>query len=532
MSSSSPRAQLEDQVRGLLPRLWDVAPDLASQAGATGWDHLLPEPSLAALEQRSSAYDQLLDGARELATKLGVGSQDCDVLAARIDLFNFATFEIRNWRHNPDPFSFLGGLLFDMLLKQRGDTDQHFTALAARCTAIPGYLETFRAGLGKPDRLWVDTARRVTGSMGSLFSALVPSAKRAGASHQTLLTLEAASRGVAASADDHRRWLEGLTDSETIENRWLLSDDHYSRLLELKQLKLSLDDVETIGHEQLALRIAQRDSHPPPSGQPPRDFEEAIRSVREVVERSRRFVTDRNFATFPVDEELVVRATPSFLRPIIPFAAMISSGVLEQAQRSVYLVSEPEDADLSELRLARITGVAVHEGYPGHHLQLSAANQRSSILRARIVGAPGVGGEAALGTDLVEGWAHYVEEKMQEEGFGCLPGAAWVLRNDQVWRAVRILIDVGMCRGRMNPTEAVGMLVEHAGLSKASAEAEVRRYTVNPSYQLCYLIGKLKLDSLKEDLLEAWGEAGSERRFHNTVLEAGCIPVEMLRDFC
>ena len=84
----------------------------------------------------------------------------------------------------------------------------------------------------------------------------------------------------------------------------------------------------------------------------------------------------------------------------------------------------------------------------------------------------------------------------------------------------------------MNPTEAVGMLVEHAGLSKASAEAEVRRYTVNPSYQLCYLIGKLKLDSLKEDLLEAWGEAGSERRFHNTVLEAGCIPVEMLRDFC
>jgi len=59
----------------------------------------------------------------------------------------------------------------------------------------------------------------------------------------------------------------------------------------------------------------------------------------------------------------------------------------------------------------------------------------------------------------------------------------------------------------------------------------VRRYTSNPTYQLCYLIGKLKLEQLKSDLLLEWGESGSERRFHDTVLEAGCIPVEMLRSF-
>jgi uncharacterized protein (DUF885 family) len=88
-----------------------------------------------------------------------------------------------------------------------------------------------------------------------------------------------------------------------------------------------------------------------------------------------------------------------------------------------------------------------------------------------------------------------------------------------------------MCRGKMAPSEAVGMLVEHAGLTPDSAEAEVRRYTANPSYQLCYLIGKLKLEALKSDLLDSWGTSGSERRFHDTVLGAGCIPVEMLRDF-
>ena len=120
---------------------------------------------------------------------------------------------------------------------------------------------------------------------------------------------------------------------------------------------------------------------------------------------------------------------------------------------------------------------------------------------------------------------------MQDEGFGCMDGSRWVLRNDQVWRAARILIDVRMCRGKMSTQEATKMLQECAGLSELSAQAEVRRYTSNPTYQLCYLIGKLKLEQLKGDLLTQWGSNGSERRFHDAVLDAGCIPVEMLRSF-
>jgi len=528
---TSPRNQLEEHVRSALPNLWSVGPELATRAGARGWDHLLPEPSAEALEGRSEAYDSLLDGAKTASSNLGVGEQDVAVLAARIKLWKFATFELRNWERNPDAFSGLGGLLFNMVLKQGADSDEHFSNIAARCRGIPAYLDTFRARLSKPDRLWVDTAERITSSMGSLFSALVPSAQEAGASSSTLEALDEASKAAAAAAQDHRRWLNALTDAETVEGKWLLSEENYGRLLELKHLRLTTDEVEKIGHEQLALRIAQRDSHQPPRGAAPSGFAEAIAGVRSVVDSSHQFVRSKDFATFPQSEELILRETPSFLRPIIPFAALLSSGPLDAVQRSFYLVSDPVDGDLTELRLARITGVAVHEGYPGHHLQLSAANERASLLRARIVSSPGVAGEADLGTDLVEGWAHYAEEKMQDEGFGCLPGAAWVLRNDQVWRAVRILIDVGMCRGRMSPAEAVSMLVDHAGLSKGSAEAEVRRYTSNPTYQLCYLIGKLKLEQLKSDLLLEWGEAGSERRFHDTVLEAGCIPVEMLRSF-
>ncbi len=88
-----------------------------------------------------------------------------------------------------------------------------------------------------------------------------------------------------------------------------------------------------------------------------------------------------------------------------------------------------------------------------------------------------------------------------------------------------------MIRGRVGAEEAVGMLVEHTGMPVASAEAEVRRYSSNPGYQLCYLLGKVKLDSYRQELQGLWAGNYSDRRFHDLVLGAGCIPIEMMRRF-
>ncbi|MEE2827950.1 MAG: DUF885 domain-containing protein, partial [Myxococcota bacterium] len=524
-------AMLEAQVRAFLPQIWEEAPDLATVCGAHAWDSRLPRPDADSAARRSELYGALLTEVEEHRSASLHARHDIEVFEARLAAWRYAALELKLWKRNPDALSGLGSLLFTMLIHRPEDPDTHFAAVAARCRAIPDYLETFRGRLDLPERIWVDTAVRVCRSTGPLFDALLPSAQAAGAAGSTLDDLADAADTARRASDDHRRWLEALSDAETMEGGWLLSDQAYGHLLDLKLLDLTIEEVEEIGREQLAMRVAQRDQHQPPSGPPPASFAQALERVGQIVSESRRFVLDRQFAAIPSKEELVIQATPSFLRPVIPFAALLSSGPLESVQRSVYLVSEPADGDLSELRPARIGGVAVHEGYPGHHLQLTTANQTCSLLRSRFIGSPGCNGEAALGVDLIEGWAHYCEEQMQEAGYGCLPGAAWVLRNDQVWRAVRILVDVGMCRGRMSPEEAVGLLVEQAGLSRPGAEAEVRRYTSNPTYQLCYLIGKEKLSALRRELLQTWGQEGSPRRFHDLVLAAGCIPVEMLRRF-
>jgi uncharacterized protein (DUF885 family) len=514
-----------------LPGVWELAPELATHAGVTGHDHRLPDPSRRALEERLQYCQGFADELAEAAPQGLRESHDVTAFQARLEAWRYATEDLNAWKRNPDPLSDLGGLLFQVVANPGDDTNAAFVSLAARCRAIPAFLEGYRQRLDKPDRLWVQLAGQVAEAMPALFESLPQAASDAGACGETISSLADAAGQARDASDDHRRWLEALTDAETVEDSWLLSDDQYEGLLARKGLGLNVDEVEAIGWQQLELRSAQRDSHRRPTSTPPADFDEALALVRDIAVRSRAFVVQQAIATLPEREELAVEPTPAFLRPLIPFAALMASGRFAPLQRSVYLVSEPAEGDLSDFRPERITGVAVHEGYPGHHLQLAAAHRLCSPLRSLQLGSMPREGAGALGVDLVEGWAHYCEELMLDHGFGDCDEARWCLRNDQVWRAVRIILDVQLCRGQTSVAAAVEMLVRHTAMAKSAAEAEVNRYTRYPGYQLCYLIGKLKLEQLKADLEQAWQDSWSLQRFHDLVLSAGRVPVEMLRRF-
>jgi len=524
-------ATVDAVLQDRLPGVWALAPELATHAGVEGHDHLLPDPSRDALEGRleyCSGFAEALEDAEPQSLR-----ETHDVLAfkARLEAWRYASEDLNSWKRNPDPLSDLGGLLFHMVANPYTDPEARFGALAARCRAIPDFLEGYRARLDKPDRLWVKLATQVTEAVPALLENLPQAAIASEVAPETVNSVAAAAQEALDATEDHRRWLEALTDAETVANSWLLSGEQYDGLLERKGLGLNVDEVEAIGWEQLEIRSAQRDRHQKPSSPPPGDFATALALVRDIAERSRAFVVEEGIATLPEGEELAVEPTPAFLRPVIPFAALMASGRFARVQRSLYLVSEPAQGDLSDFRPERITGVAVHEGYPGHHLQLSAAHRLCSPLRSLQLGSMPRDGAGALGVDLVEGWAHYCEELMLDRGFGDSDEARWCLRNDQVWRAVRIILDVRLCRGQTSPEEAIDMLVLHTGMAPAAAAAEVNRYTRYPGYQLCYLIGKLKLEQLKADLELAWKDSWSLRRFHELVFSAGRVPVDMLRRF-
>jgi uncharacterized protein (DUF885 family) len=162
-----------------------------------------------------------------------------------------------------------------------------------------------------------------------------------------------------------------------------------------------------------------------------------------------------------------------------------------------------------------VLNTSVHEGYPGHHLQFACANRHPSI--ARLLAADHA-------HELVEGWAHYCEQLMYEQGFTSGPEVRFVQLEDMVWRACRVIIDIELCSGRMRFGDAVDMLVAEAGMPRPQAEAEVRRYTYTPGYQLSYLYGKHLLLQLRQRRMRQQGAAFDLRDFHDRVLYAGALP--------
>jgi uncharacterized protein (DUF885 family) len=98
-----------------------------------------------------------------------------------------------------------------------------------------------------------------------------------------------------------------------------------------------------------------------------------------------------------------------------------------------------------------------------------------------------------------------------------------------LWRAVRVVLDVGLHTRGMTPQQAVDYMVEHLPLERASAEAEVRRYCAMPTYQLCYAVGRRDLISLRDAYRERAGAAFTWRQFHDELLSYGGLPISLTR---
>jgi uncharacterized protein (DUF885 family) len=248
-------------------------------------------------------------------------------------------------------------------------------------------------------------------------------------------------------------------------------------------------------------------------------FAEALNEYRSSMDGARAFVVEHGLATPPEEDHLNVIETPSFIRHLIPFAAYYDPAKFDPTPVGTYIVTPPSSADMMrEHNRASISNTSVHEAYPGHHLQLSAAITNPSLVRL-FSGAP----------EFTEGWAFYCERMMKEAGFDDTPKGWFIVHTDAIWRATRIILDVSLHRGLIGFDEAVERLVAETGFERPAALAEVKRYTSTPTYQLSYLFGRHMIERLRDDVRRVQGADFDLRRFHDTLIYAGTMPVSYAR---
>jgi uncharacterized protein (DUF885 family) len=251
------------------------------------------------------------------------------------------------------------------------------------------------------------------------------------------------------------------------------------------------------------------------------DWRTAVEALRED-HPSEETLVETYRAEMERGEDLVVEAMPEFQRPTYPYAAYVGAGPFDSSRRGRFWVTLPDAGDDAKTRRERLEGhpragiavIACHEGYPGHHLQLTVAADQPSLAR-----------KAIRSNLMVEGWGLYVEELMTELGYLDSPQTRLLRLKNQLWRAARVTVDVGLATGEMSFDEAVRFMVERARIEPPNAVAEVRRYTLTPLQPSSYALGRAAILELRDKARAAgWGM----RLFHDRLLGAGSLPPRLL----
>ena len=162
---------------------------------------------------------------------------------------------------------------------------------------------------------------------------------------------------------------------------------------------------------------------------------------------------------------------------------------------------------------------AYHEGVPGHHMQLSIAQELPTLPPFRQQGGY---------TAYIEGWALYTESLGKEVGFYQDPYSDYGRLQDEMLRAIRLVVDTGFHYKRWTRDQVVKFFHDHSGIDEVEVQSETDRYIVWPGQALAYKVGQLKITELRERAKKALGPKFDIRKFHDEVLGAGALPLDVL----
>lgn len=518
-------------------------PVAATEAGIHDYDHLLPDDSPDGIRARATwlrDLDQRLVASvpwDELPLEPRI---DFALLRSRIAALKADIDEVKVPQKNP-------GLYLDrafnavhlLLARSFAPLDERKEAAVARLMAIPEYLESVRPNLKQVPPELLDSSLDMAAHGPTFVDEVVRTLLRQFPGEAE--RLEHAGNRARAGFLQFHEWMEQdlrprAGGSFAIGERWINYKLEREHMVPFTCAELEKVGREHVAHAQVLLDDEARrhdpDSHWRELIERGRERTPEANWLREAyvaeMDRAKRFVAERRIAPIPAGERLEILDTPVFERAMLPYAAYQAPAPFDADTTGVFYVT-PIDIRRSKAEQAAQLGahctpalpiIALHEGYPGHHVQLTHANRAATRLR-RIVHSD----------VFAEGWALYCEELMWEQGyFTADPLTRLFQLRDLLFRACRVVVDMGLHSGRMTPEQAIEYLVEEVMLDQSVAIAEVRRYCMTPTQPMSYLVGKLQILELRSEAQRKLGARFQLHDFHAALLASGTIPLALVRE--
>lgn len=463
-----------------------------------------------------------------------------DLLLSKINGQILEIDKIRHWQTNPDYYSSsITSSIFALISRKFAPPEERLRSVIARERLMPQVFQDARANLKNPPKIFTEIALEQLPGIIGFFSNDVPKAFLAVTGKSELAEFQKSNSAVIAAIESYRQFLKEDVLPRSHGDFRLGAENYRKKLLYDEMVDIPLDRLLKIGYdnlhqnqkelaevarkidptktpEQIADKLGK--DHPAP--------DDLLQSFRDTFADLRQFITTRQIIGIPSAANPILEETPPFMRALTT-ASMDTPGPYEKKATEAYFnVTLPEKSwsreetreYMTAFNRGTIISTAIHEAFPGHFVQLLWFQKVQSKVR-----------KLTQSGSNVEGWAHYTEQMMLDEGYGNHdPKLRFGQRIDALLRDSRYIVGIEMHTGNMTYEQGIEFFMKQGFMTRAYAERETKRGTSDPTY-LVYTLGKLEILKLRDDYHQKVGAAFNLEQFHNEFVKQGGIPIKIIR---
>ena len=516
-------------------------PTAGTMAGYHQYDARLEDLSAPNLHAQIAAlhkFERRFEEMHDKGTFNLVNRGDCELVLGNIRSTLLTLETIRTWEKDPDSYTTIAANgIFTLMERKFAQPDARLRSVVAREQQIPKLIAAARANLSNPPRIYTEIAIEQLPDNIQFFEHDVPAAFTDAKDAALKEEFTHTNALVVSALKDYLVWLKSDMLQKS-NGDFRIGADTFSKKLEYDEMvDLPLDKLLEIGwadlrknqehFKQVAKEIepdkdprAVLDElgamHPAP--------DKLIPTFTATFDGLIGFIQSHHIVTIPSTVRPIVEETPPFMRATT-FASMDTPGPYEKHATEAYFnVTLPDksmtpaevEGYMHAFNIGTVVSTAVHEAYPGHYVQFLWVPQAPSRVR-KLLGA----------NSNAEGWAHYCEQMMVDEGFG---GGDLRIRLAQLQEALlrdcRYVVGIKLHTAGWTVEQGAKLFVDKGFQEPANAYEESRRGTYNPLY-LYYTFGKLEIQKLRDDYLAKKG--GTLRDFHDAFVVQGGLPLSAMR---
>jgi uncharacterized protein (DUF885 family) len=528
------------------------APTAGTQAGLHQYDPQLEDYTRAEIDREIAAL-RSFEAKFDAASQTGLDQSTQGDLAMTRDSIRGALLEletIRGWEKNPDNYSSgIANSAFVLMERKFAPADERLRSLIAREKLMPAVFTAARENLKNPPRVYTEIALQQLPDIISFFEKDVPEAFTDAKDPATIAEFHKTNAAVITALRNYEHWVKTDLLPRSHGDFRIGADTFSKKLLYDEMVDTPLDKLLTIAYADLHKNQAEFErvaKEVDPSKTPKQVLAELasihpapdqlLPTFHNTFDGLIGFIREKHIITIPSDVQPTLEETPPFMRATTQ-ASMDSPGPFEKNSTTAYFnVTLPEKnwapAHIAEhmaaFNLGTIISTSVHEAYPGHYVQFLWVNHTDLSQVRKII----------TSNTNVEGWAHYCEQMMLDQGYG-QPGVgakdareAKLIRlgqlQDALLRDARFVVGIKMHTGQMTFDQAVDFFVSDGYQSHSVGTVETKRGTSDPTY-LYYTLGKLQIMKLRADLQKKEGANFSLQKFHDDFMRQGGAPIKIVR---